>query len=82
MQERLITHTLPLETQLLERYGPLLTQQQLAQLLDRSPGGLRYSLRYSRDPKIRALQKCGRPVGRRIYYPIAEVAAIISSVER
>ena len=82
MQEKLITHSLPLEAQLPERYGPLLTQQELAQLLDRSPRGLRYSLGYSSDSKIRALHKCGRRLGRRNYYPIAEVAAITSLVER
>lgn len=32
-----------LEERLLERYGVLLSQTQLASLLDRTPGGLRYS---------------------------------------
>jgi hypothetical protein len=34
---------LTLETQIIERYGLLLSQTQLAQLLDRTTGGLRYT---------------------------------------
>ena len=71
-----------LETQITERYGPLLTHKQLAQLLGRSAGGLRYSLNNPRDGKTQALKACARRLGRRVYYPAADVAAVISSVER
>jgi peptidoglycan/xylan/chitin deacetylase (PgdA/CDA1 family) len=67
-----------LSAQLTERFGPLLTHDQLAALLGRTPGGLRYSLGHPADESTRALRDCGRRIGRRVYYPAAEVAAIIS----
>lgn len=66
-----------LELQIADRYGVLLSQTQLAELLGRSPGGLRYSLSYPSDDRTRALKACGRRIGRRVYYPAAEVAQII-----
>lgn len=66
-----------LENQLTERYGPLLSQTQLAELLGRSTGGLRYSLSYPCDEQTRALKACGRKIGRRVYYPANEIAEII-----
>lgn len=67
-----------LATQLTERFGLLLTQVQLAELLGRSAGGLRYSLCAPSDARTRALKACGRKIGRRVYYPAIEVARIIS----
>lgn len=67
-----------LASQLTERFGPLLTQSQLAELLGRSTGGLRYSLCAPSDAPTRALKACGRKIGRRVYYPALEVARIIS----
>jgi hypothetical protein len=55
----------------------LLSQAQLAELLGRSADGLRYSLKCPSDSSTRALKVCGRKVGRRVYYPVAEVARII-----
>ena len=66
-----------LEFQLNERYGLLLSQSQLAELLGRTTGGLRYSLSYPCDHQTRALKTCGRKIGRRVYYPASEVARII-----
>jgi hypothetical protein len=66
-----------LETQITERYGLLLSQTQLAQLLGRTTGGLRYSLSYPCDHQTRALKARGRKIGRRVYYPANEVAQII-----
>ncbi len=60
-----------------ERYGLLMSQTQLAQLLGRSTGGLRYSLCYPCDAQTRALKACGRKIGRRVYYPATEIARII-----
>ncbi len=65
------------ESQITERYGLLLSQTQLAELLGRTTGGLRYSLSYPSDPQTRALKACGRKIGRRVYYPANEVARII-----
>jgi len=67
-----------LAQQITERYGLLISQSQLAELLGRSAGGLRYSLKYPSDPSTRALKACGRKVGRRVYYPASEVALIIA----
>jgi hypothetical protein len=66
-----------LENQLTERFGLLLSQTQLAELLGRTIGGLRYSLSYPSDLSTRALKACGRKIGRRVYYPATEVARII-----
>ncbi|MFC1602322.1 hypothetical protein ACFL3U_02010 [Pseudomonadota bacterium] len=77
MQDNESTSTGTLEKQVTERYGLLLSQTQLAELLGRTPGGLRYSLSYPSDHQTRALKACGRRIGRRVYYPATEVAQII-----
>ena len=77
MQEQIKTSVVTLENQLTERFGLLLSQTQLAELLGRTTGGLRYSLSYPSDLSTRALKACGRKIGRRIYYPANEVAQII-----
>ena len=66
-----------LENQLTERFGLLMSHTQLAELLGRSAGGLRYSLSYPSDVSTRALKACGRKIGRRMYYPVSDVARII-----
>jgi hypothetical protein len=66
-----------LEHQITERYGLVLSQTQLAELLGRTTGGLRYSLSYPSDQQTRAFKACGRKIGRRVYYPATEVARII-----
>ncbi|MEW7988045.1 MAG: hypothetical protein AB2637_00345 [Candidatus Thiodiazotropha sp.] len=77
MQEPINTSVATLENQLTERFGLLMSQTQLAELLGRSTGGLRYSLSYPSDASTRALKACGRKIGRRVYYPASEVARII-----
>lgn len=77
MQAQENTRVATLEHQLTERFGLLLSQTQLAELLGRSTGGLRYSLSYPCDPQTRSLKACGRKIGRRVYYPASEVARII-----
>ena len=68
-----------LEDTLTQKYGVLLSQTQLAELLNRTPGGLRYSLCHPPDFQTRKLKACGRRIGRRVYYPAAEVAQIIGA---
>ena len=77
MQDTDSLPTATLENQITERYGLLLSQTQLAQLLGRTCGGLRYSLSYPSDQQTRALKACGRRIGRRVYYPATAVARII-----
>ena len=81
MQESENTSVVTLENQLTERFGLLLSQTQLAELLGRTIGGLRYSLSYPSDLSTRALKVCGRKIGRRVYYPASEVARIIIGPE-
>jgi hypothetical protein len=77
MQEQINTSVVALENQLTDRFGLLLSQTQLAELLGRTTGGLRYSLCYPSDQSTHALKACGRKIGRRMYYPALEVAGII-----
>ena len=77
MQEPINISVATLENQLTERFGLLMSQMQLAELLGRSTVGLRYSLSYPSDASTRALKACGRKIGRRVYYPASEVARII-----
>ena len=81
MQEQINTSVVTLENQLTERFGLLLSQTQLAELLGRTTGGLRYSLSYPSDLSTRALKACGRKIGRRVYYPASEVARIIIGID-
>jgi len=77
MQDSVNVNVATLENQLMERFGLLMSPAQLAELLGRSAGGLRYSLSYPSDASTAALQACGRKIGRRKYYPVSEVARII-----
>ena len=77
MQELINTSVATLDNHLTERFGLLMSQTQLAELLGRTTSGLRYSLSYPSDLSTRALKACGRKVGRRVYYPASEVARII-----
>jgi hypothetical protein len=77
MDETANTSASALEQQITHRYGLLLSQGQLADLLGRTLGGLRYSLSYPSDHQTRALKTSGRKIGRRVYYPATEVAQII-----
>ena len=79
MEENANASATVLEEQIMHRYGLLLSQGQLAELLGRTLGGLRYSLSYPSDRQTRALKTSGRKIGRRVYYPASEVAQIIIS---
>jgi hypothetical protein len=70
------TVTTTVEETLTKRYGPLLSINQLAALLDRSPDGLRITLRSSGEwvSKINATRL---RLGRRVYFRTAEVADVL-----
>ena len=53
-----------LEQKITTRCGILLSQTQLAELLGRTPGGLRYSLSYPSDQHTHDLKASGRKIGR------------------
>ena len=77
MQDSVNFKVATLENQLTEHFGLLMSLTQLAELLGRLTGGLRYSLSYPSDASTRALKACGRKIGRRMYFPVSEVARII-----
>ena len=59
-----------------DRYGPLLTLLQLAQMLSRSPDGVRIALRES-NPYAERLNAAKVRIGRRIYFRTPDVAQIL-----
>jgi hypothetical protein len=71
-----IMTTTSAEETLAKQYGPLLSINQLAALLDRSPDGLRITLRSSGEwvSKINATRL---RLGRRVYFRTAEVANVL-----
>jgi hypothetical protein len=68
-----------LEQQLRDSYGLLLTISQLAELLGRTPAGLRWTLANPSDARTLALKDCLRRVGGRAYISATDVAAILAN---
>lgn len=65
------------ETMLLTQFNsPLLTLEQVAKILDRSPDGLRITLNGDNE-LARGLRPARRKIGRRILFRVAEVARFI-----
>lgn len=67
-----------LEQTLTEKHGCLLTLTALAGILDRSPEGLRISLR-STNPSdwSQRMNKARVKIGRRVYFRTSEIAVIL-----
>lgn len=67
----------PIEETLLKSYGPLLSINQLASVLDRSPEGLRISLRTASEwsAKINASRL---KIGRRVYFRTSQLAQLLA----
>lgn len=65
-----------MEKVLLGKYGPLLTLCQLAELLDRSPQGLRISLN-NNTPLSRFLKPKRLKIGRRVYFRSSHIAELL-----
>lgn len=66
-----------IEDTLLQRFGPLLSIAQLATVLDRSPDGLRISLRATNDWAQR-INKSRLKIGRRVYFRTSQIAEVLS----
>ena len=64
------------EEVLIGKYGPLLTLSEVAKLLDRSPDGLRVTIRTSNDLG-RRLTAARVKIGRRLHFRAAAVADLI-----
>jgi hypothetical protein len=60
-----------------ERYSVLLTLSQLAEILDRSPNGLRISLSTPSSKWAQQINKNKVQIGRRIYFRTEGIAQII-----
>lgn len=67
------------EELILTKYGrPLLNLNQVADLLDRSPRGLRITLCRSGDFGDR-LRKCRAKIGRRVMFRVADLARLLDA---
>ena len=64
------------EQLLVDRYGPLLTLVQVAELLDRSPEGLRITIRGS-NALGRQLTLARVKIGRRVHFRVNAIAALV-----
>jgi hypothetical protein len=69
-----------LEETLIKTEGPLLTICQLAKILDRSPEGLRISLRKT-TPWVQRINATRLRLGRRVYFRTIEIAALLNDKE-
>lgn len=67
-----------MEEALVQKYGPLLSVAQLAQILDRSTEGLRVSLRGGGSPWIDHINSARLKIGRRVYFRTAEIAKFLA----
>lgn len=63
---------------LLDRYGPLMTLRQIAELLGRSPAGVRVGL-YSDNETSALLVPAKIKIGRRLYFRTAVVGAALDA---
>ncbi len=66
-----------IEDTLLQRFGPLLSIAQLATILDRSPDGLRISLRTTSEWTQR-INKARLKIGQRVYFRTSQIAEMLS----
>jgi hypothetical protein len=67
--------TMTAEETLIKQYGPLLSINQLAAILDRTPGGLRTTLRSSGE-WVNKINATRLRLGRRLYFRAVEVADV------
>lgn len=67
-----------IEENLLGRFGPLLSLAQLAIILDRSPDGLRISLR-TQNPWTLTINRARLKIGRRVYFRTSQIAEALST---
>jgi hypothetical protein len=67
-----------IEEILVREYGPLLSLSELAMILDRTPAGLRSSLRSSEE-WIRRINAARLRLGRRVYFRTSEIANVLDA---
>ena len=69
-----------LASSMFDRYGPLLTLAQLAQMLNRSTDGMRMALREA-SPYAERLNAAKVRIGRRIYFRTPDVAQVLLGID-
>ncbi len=67
-----------IEEILVSEYGPLLSLSELAIILDRTPAGLRSSLRSSGE-WISQINAARLRLGRRVYFRTSEIATVLDA---
>ena len=67
-----------IEEVLVRQYGPLLSMEDLAIILDRSPEGLRISLRSSGE-WVSRINATRLRLGRRVYFRTSEIANVLDA---
>ena len=65
-----------LKEHLLQRFGPLISISQLATVLDRSPEGLRVSLR-AKNEFAQQINKARLKIGGRVYFRTTQIAEVL-----
>jgi len=71
------TQTEQMTNILLEKYGPFLSIEQLADVLDRSPKGLRITLQRANSEVTKQFKPARKKLGRRVYFNAVRVAEIM-----
>lgn len=66
-----------IETFLLEKYGPLLTIEQVAALLDRKPEGIRVTIQAHRGTLAQQLGAARIKIGRRTHFKTISIAKLL-----
>jgi hypothetical protein len=66
-----------IEESMTQQYGPLLSITQLAAILDRTPEGLRITLRSSAE-WVNGINSTRLQLGRRVYFRTSEIAALLA----
>jgi hypothetical protein len=64
------------EESMMQQYGPLLSITQLAAILDRTPEGLRITLRSSGE-WVNKINSTRLQLGRRVYFRTSEIAEVL-----
>lgn len=69
-----------LASSMFNRYGPLLTLTQLAEILNRSTDGMRMALREA-SPYATRINAAKVRIGRRIYFRTPEIAQVLGGAD-
>jgi hypothetical protein len=64
------------EESMMQQYGPLLSITQLAAILDRTPEGLRITLRSSGE-WVNKINSARLQLGRRVYFRTSDIAQVL-----